>query len=52
MRIVIWSEAFAPSSADSNGSLEEPARWLSVRGHEVRVVTRTPAGVGVRGGAA
>ncbi len=44
MRIAIWSEAFAPSLGGLERFSEELARWLSVRGHEVLVVTRTPAG--------
>jgi glycosyltransferase involved in cell wall biosynthesis len=44
MRIAIWSAAFAPSVGGLERFSEELARWLSARGHEVLVVTRTPAG--------
>jgi glycosyltransferase involved in cell wall biosynthesis len=43
MRIAIWSEAFAPSLGGLERFSEELARWLSARGHNVVVVTRTPA---------
>jgi glycosyltransferase involved in cell wall biosynthesis len=43
MRIAIWSEAFAPSLGGLERFSEELARWLSARGHDVLVVTRTPA---------
>ena len=44
MRIAIWSEAFAPSLGGLERFSEALAQWLCVRGHEVLVVTRTPAG--------
>jgi glycosyltransferase involved in cell wall biosynthesis len=44
MRIAIWSEAFSPSLGGLERFSEELARWLSVRNHEVVVVTRTPVG--------
>ena len=43
MRIAIWSEAFAPALGGLERFSEELARWLSARGHEVLVLTRTPA---------
>jgi glycosyltransferase involved in cell wall biosynthesis len=43
MRVAIWSEAFAPSLGGLERFSEELARWLSARGHEVLVVTQTPA---------
>ena len=43
MRIAIWSEAFAPSLGGLERFSEELARWLSARGHDVLVVTRTQA---------
>jgi glycosyltransferase involved in cell wall biosynthesis len=43
MRIAIWSEAFAPSLGGLERFSQELARWLAERGHEVVVLTRTPA---------
>ena len=43
MRIAIWSEVFPPSLGGLERFSQELARWLSRRGHEVVVLTRTPA---------
>lgn len=50
MKVLLYSKVFAPAIGGMERFAEDLAGWLSETGHEVVVMTYTPAGVGVDGG--